>query len=234
MERALKYTLVALLAIVVVVLGFVYGLYFAGARHISPDWRPTTAQYPEAARLALWRSYDGHGLPEGNPMSPPEYVWRWYFAGKAFMDKRPVDPRMTMAYRAARSAKQVGGGGVGGWHLMQAAASIRASRWPVEGQLDTVLDSMHLGEGVRGYRQGAMHVFGLPLERLDAAQLHLLITIAWAPGYFDPWCQRDRLRTRVFETAMKWRVPATTEQLEAALASIGPPPADSRCAGMGG
>jgi hypothetical protein len=78
MDRALKYTLVTLLAIVVIALAFVYGLYFSGARHIPPDWGPTTVRYPESARLALWRSYGGQGVPTGNPMSPPEFAWHWY------------------------------------------------------------------------------------------------------------------------------------------------------------
>ena len=232
MERALKYTLVTLLVIVVVVVGFLYGLYFAGARHVSPDWRPTTAQYPDPVRIALWRSYGGQGSPEGNPMSPLEYAWRWSRAGNELMERRPVDPAMHLAGQVGRLAQPIPHvGSMLEHHLTGMAGAMKASRWPVESQLDTLLDNAWFGEGVRGYRQGALRVFGQPLERLDAARLHVLMTLALGPGYYDPWCHPERLRERTLAMAPRWKVPASRRELDAALASIGPPPVENRCAG---
>jgi hypothetical protein len=229
-HRALKYTLVSLFAIVVVLVACLYGLYLAGARHISPDWKPTAAQYPEAARMALWRSYGGRGAPEGDPMSPAEFAWRWYRAGSAVMDGKPVDPRMTMAGRVARTAGFMGQRSAGRYHLMEMSAAIRASRWSVASQLDTVLDAAYFGGDAHGMREGAMRVYGQPLERLDEARVHVLVALMHAPNALDPWCHADRLRERVFATARKWNVPASAQQLEAALAAIGAKPADD-CSG---
>jgi hypothetical protein len=214
--------------VVVFVLAVLFGLYFSGARHISPDWRPRTAHYPESARLALWRSYSGEGVPEGNPMSPPEFAWRWYRAGSALMDGKPIDPRMVMAGRAARIARFMALRSPGESHLMEAAASIRASTWTVEQQLDTVLDNAYFAQGVRGFRQGAMHVFGRPVEQLDAAQLHVLLTLDWAPSYL---CNPERLRKLAATKSSQWRMPVTTQELDAALATIGR--LDQRCSGSG-
>lgn len=235
MERALKYTFISLIAIVVVAVGFVYGLYFAGARHIPMEWKPTTAIYPDHARVALWRSLGGQGDPIAETMSPIGYAWRIarMLSDDPSRDRPAFPPGVALASRTARHARFMGRQSQGGSHLMEAAATVRASRWPVEAQLDTVLDKTNFGSGVRGYRQGASHFFGHPLERLDAAQLHLLVTIEWAPSAYDPWCHPDRLRNRAMYNAVHWNVAISPEQLEAALATIGPAPAGRRCNGEG-
>lgn len=222
MDRALKYTLLTLLATVAVAAGCVYGLYLAGARHISPDWQPTTTQYPEAARLALWRSYGGRGLPEGNPMSPPEFAWHFFHAEGA------VDPAMRLAGQVGRLAQHVPRvGSMFQYHLTGIAGAIRASNWPVERQIDTMLDTAYFGGEAHGLREGALRVYGQPLDGMDEARIHVLIALMHGPNAFDPWCHADRLRERVFTTARTWNVPASPQQLEAALTTIGP--ADHRC-----
>lgn len=228
MDRALKYTLVTLLAIVVVVVGGVYGLYFAGARHIRDEWKPTTATYPQPARLALWRSLGGKGEPVAEPMSPIGFVWRVYRAGadQGFESTPGAD---ALAFRTARIARLMGNRSQGDSHLMGIAAAIRASRWRVENQLDTVLDSTYFAEDVRGYRQGASYVFRRPLERLDVAQLHILMALEQGPRYLDPWCHRDRLRETALAAATRWNVPVPPQEIDAALVSIRPNPAGGGC-----
>lgn len=228
MERALKYTVVTLLAIVLLVVVFVYGLYFAGARQIPADWKPTTATYPVQARLALWRSLGGSGEPRAEPLSPIGLAWRIFRAISE--DRIDVPPGMRLASRTALIARLSASESQGNSHLMGAAATIRASQWPAEEQLDTVLDNAWFGEGVRGFRQGALHVFGRELEQLDAAQLHVLMTVEQGPGYFK--CRPDRLRESALAAATRWNVPVAPQKLEAALATIGPPPSGHRCAGQ--
>jgi hypothetical protein len=228
-SRALKILVGSLLALGLLPVAFVYGLYCLGTSRIADDWGPTTVQFPDAARSALLRSYGGQGLPAENPISPLGYAWRF-----ATTDMRlKNDPGMTLAWQLASLAPLAPGERGANHHLMRIAALIRASHWPVASQLDTVLASAYFGGETHGLRDGALRLYGRPLESLDDAQLHVLIAMMPGPGYYDPWCHRDRLRTRALETAAKWRVAATQAQLEAALASIGPPPLDSRCAVAG-
>jgi len=227
--RALKILFGTLLALGLLLLAFVYGSYFLGTSKIADDWRPTTAQFSDAARLALWRSYGGQGAPTNHPVSPMEFAWRW-----ARKDVRLSDnPEMMLAGQVAMHAPLAPGERGANHHLVRVAASIRASQWPVGSQLDTVLDSAYFGGDTRGLRDGALRVYARLPESIDEAQLHVLVAMMAGPGYFDPWCHPDRLRARVLETAAKWRVLATPPQLEAALASIGPPPIDSPCAASG-
>jgi hypothetical protein len=238
LKRALKFLIGSMLAIGLLFVAFAYGLYFQGARAIPPDWGPTTAQYPESVRLALWRSYGGQGAPVGNPLSPPEFAWRLYRSDDAPLDHRPTDPSMTMAYRVARIGRLARSGSMSNYHLMQAAATIRASNWPVESQLDTVLDQAYFGGAheneILGLREGARRVYGLPVSGLDEARIHVLLVLMEGPSYLDPWCHPDRLRKRVLIAATRWSAPPSLQQLEAALSAIGPPPTGSWCSKPGG
>jgi hypothetical protein len=226
--RALKILVATLLALGLVPFALLYGLYILGARDIPADWGPTTASFPPSARLALWRSYGGQGEPERDPVSPPGYAWRLYRAPDDMERRHWPDPGITMANQAARAAGLAAHGGRNRL-LVEIAATIRASHWPVASQLDTVLASAYFGGETHGLRDGAMRLYGRPLESLDEAQLHVLVAMMAGPRYFDPWCHHDRLRERVFATAPKWNVPTSAQQLEAALAAIGPRPADDRC-----
>jgi membrane carboxypeptidase/penicillin-binding protein PbpC len=136
---------------------------------------------------------------------------------------------MTLPYRAARHAQLAERAGMGSYHLMQAAATIRASRWPVDSQLDTVLDAQYFGGAAEGLHAGARRVFRRDVERLDEAQLHVLMALNFSPGALDPWCHPDRLRKRVFATVARMQISATPAELDAALASIGPQPPDESC-----
>jgi hypothetical protein len=215
MERALKYTLGTLLSIVVLVLALVYGLYFTGARTIPDGWKPTTAVYPASARVALWRSLGGQGDPVADPMSPIGYVWLMVRA--VATDRLEFPASAWLASRTSRlSTRFMASGSHGDRHLMEAAATIQASRWPVEKQLDTVLDNTFFAEGMRGFHQGAMHVYGQPLEQLDAAQLHVLMTLDFIPGAL---CHPDRLRKFAVAKATQWSVPVSPRELDAALAA---------------
>ena len=230
MSRALKYTLVTLLVLGSLAFVLVYGLYFKGARDISPAWGATTATYPDAARVALWRWYGGEGLPQADPMSPPEYAWRSYHARRGQMEGRPGDSGLNTATGAARRAEMAReGGGMGGYHLMQFAAAIQASGWSAESQLDTVLEQQVFGAGARGFRAGALRVFGTPVESLDTAQLWVLLAIAHGPGYFDPWCHRDRLHEFAVKRAEQRNARLAPAAIDAALDSVAPAPPGHAC-----
>jgi hypothetical protein len=235
MERALKYTLATLLSIVLLLLAIVYGLYYSGARDVPANFRATTERYPEAARLALWRSYGGQGAPTGNPLSPPEFAWRWYQARDALMDRRQVDPAMRLAGQVGRRAQPVEfHGSMMQYQLIGVAGAIRASHWPIEGQLDTVLDTLSFGVETPGLHAGAERIYGRPPEALHAAELDILIVVAKAPAYYDPWCHPQRIRRHVLSLASREELPGLPQRLDAALAAVGPRPAEHRCVGNPG
>jgi hypothetical protein len=142
------------------------------------------------------------------------------------MDGKPIDPPMVMAGRAARIARFMDLSSPGRSHLMEVAATIRASRWTVEQQLDTVLDNSYFAEGVRGFRQGAKHVFGKPLEQLNAAQMHVLLALDWSPSGL---CHPDLLRRLALVKSTQWGVPVSTQELDVALATVDPDLAARQC-----
>ena len=229
MNRALTYTLVTLLVLVALPFVVLYGLYFKGAREIPPSWGPTTVTYPDAARVAQWRWYGGEGLPQRDPMSPPEFAWRGYRASGEIHAGRPMDVGMTMAGGAARPVRFMASHEQGSHHLMEFAAAIQASRWSVESQLDTTLENAPFGPDIRGLRAAALRYFGAPVESLDAPGLWVLLAIGHSPTYFNPWCKRDRLREFALERAVQRHARLAPAEIDAALDSLAPMPQGHQC-----
>ncbi|MGH8030371.1 MAG: transglycosylase domain-containing protein [Arenimonas sp.] len=234
MDRALKYALVTLLSVVLIVLAFVYGLYFAGARHIPAGWGPTTAAYPDAARLALWRSVRGSGEPGIETISVAGYAWRFVQAMNGHEPHRDADLLLlTQVARNAYFDAQRGGRATrhsnADRHLTTVAMSIQASRWGTERVLDTALDRASMGQGTRGFRAASLRVYGQPIERLDAARLQVLVALSQGPGYYDPWCHPDRLRERMHASWARTPDSPTAADLDAAVDAIVPAPVGHAC-----
>jgi hypothetical protein len=224
MARALRWTIGIVLALAILLLAAIQGAYLLGARSISPEWRASDATFPEAARIALWRSVGGTGRPVAEPTSSVGFAWR--FADWAWHDEAPrITPGIALAGRAARHAKLIGGGTMADYHLMQIAASIQASRWPVDRQLDTVLEHMRFGDG-HGFASGSRRMFGKDASELSTPQLHVLLAVGHAPAGFDPWCHADRLRGYLLHEVDRGHVDATPAELDAALVTLAPLPAD--------
>jgi hypothetical protein len=217
--RALKIVAGSIIALLLIVIGFTYGLYFLGTRHIRADWGPTNAVYPESARRALWNANRGRGEPGIEPLSPPSFAWRIYRAGadpKSFTQ----DTSLYLAGQAARSAPG-SPGTTAMYHLAGIAAAIQASRWPRNVVFDTVLEQRHQLRG------NARRYYGRDVEALDDAQLHVLMSINGTGD--EPWCQATRLRKRAMLLTKRWRTPPSKDALEAAFHRILPPPAGHHC-----
>jgi hypothetical protein len=231
MGRALKYSIVVPGVIAALCVAVVYGLYALGAHDIASDWKPTRTIHSARARMALWRSLQGEGQPKAEQLSPLTFAWRLVgMVDEASDGGLPrVTPGQALAHRVARSARLRAPHGMVRYHLMQAAATIQASRWPVEQQLDTVLANTYFAPDVRGLHAGSLNVFGVPASRLDPARLHLLIALARAPRYLDPWCHPDRLRERIARPSSGIEPVLTSKQIDDALRAIRPAPPGHVC-----
>src|SRR6187455_1837765 len=107
MARALQRTFLGLLVLLIALLVLVHLLYWRGARGIAPGFRATSATYPEAARLALWRSLGGKGEPTAGRMTPTGVAFD-FARTMATDDSRFVQtPSLRLAGRVARLAEQV-------------------------------------------------------------------------------------------------------------------------------
>jgi hypothetical protein len=194
--------------------------YWLGSRDLG-EFEPSAATYPEEARLALWRGEGGTGAPRIPRLSPMGYAWK-ILRKLDLEDTEEAGLRVLghlARHRAPTHATQV--------HFIRSefAAAVRASQWTESQVLDSLLDAMYFGGDARGLRAGADRLFGQDPDTLSRAELDLLMVVARAPGYLDPWCHRERVRTLLG----KLDPALDAEVRDEAFAALAPQPADVTC-----
>jgi Transglycosylase len=214
-ERVLKFVVGVVFALAVLFLILVYGTYLQGAREIPDDWSPTTNIYPDAVRRAWWRIEAGSEPVAIDELSPPGLALRWLGVAYAHNDRYAMDPDLLALGQAARLGQLRFHSRH--HHLVGMAMTIRASHWPDDRVVDTILAQAYFGGEARGIEAGAHRVFARPLASLTEAEVALLISLMRAPAYFDPWCNEDRLRQR-----MATRAALSEAQIDAAFSRLPP------------
>jgi hypothetical protein len=216
-----------LTGLALVVLGVIAALwialtvwYWLGSRDLG-EFEPSAATYPEEARLALWRAEGGTGAPAFPRYSATGYAWN-------VLHRLDVEDRAGPGQRILQQLAVSRGLRDGRWHQnlrKEFAAVVRASRWTSTQILDSLLDAMYFGGDARGLRAGANRLFGQDPDTLSRAELDLLMVVARAPGYLDPWCHRERVRTLLG----KLDPALDAEVRDEAFAALAPQPADVTC-----
>ena len=204
LQKTLAALLAVVLAAVLLFVGLSYSLYYADLEELPANWGPTKTTYPEIMRQEYWALYGSGGDPHIEPVSPPGLVF--WFAWDATFDVSN-DHDLDILIDAGTSQRKI-----------NVARIVKASHWSTGQFLDTALDRSQVGPGVVGVRAAAMAYFGKAPETLSPAQRDALMHGMLMQGFLDPWCEPM--------SYMKYHTP---EEIEAAKASLLPPPAGHAC-----
>lgn len=185
---------------------FCYGLYWQGLAGVPAELPQARRTYPTELRRLYWRAHDGQGeirLPRSSAPRLASELLRIAASSQA------RSPRPSAAWQVLSQSARVmlaelepAPGPNLRRHQTELSLQIRLSRERSGEQLiDYLLDRSYFGQDaahrpIRGIDAASMHYYGLPVERLTAAEQLALLVLPRGPSYFDPACNPERFRVR--------------------------------------
>jgi hypothetical protein len=237
MDVLLKWLLGCAFALVAALCLLLQGLYWYGARGLPEPLPGPSRQYPDATRVLLWKQLGGRGeisVREFNAISYP--VTAISFAVRYLLDpneefQQPADTWLLEAASShtdslierrskppatpivlddsTRSNAEALRSSSSDGYFRRLALPIKLSReWPATRMLDMVLEHADYGRGTTGLDEAAQAYFGAPAERLSPLETAALLTMQFAPGYIDPYCDAADFRAHFVAALAKSDLPA--------------------------
>ncbi|MGJ7903379.1 transglycosylase domain-containing protein [Lysobacter sp. 1R34A] len=223
MDVLLKWLLGSAFALIAALCLLLQGLYWYGARGLPEPLPGPSRQYPDATRVLLWKQFGGHGEISVRKFNAITYPLTGLAFGARYLLnpseelQDPADVRVLeiasnytgdLIERQAKppSSPIVHDSNAGSnaealrrhsydWYFKDTALFIKLSReWPATRMLDMVLEHADYGRGTTGLDEAAHAYFGAPAERLSQLETVALLTMKFAPGYIDPYCDATDFR----------------------------------------
>lgn len=223
MDVLLKWLLGCAFALVAALCLLLQGLYWYGARGLPEPLPGPSRQYPDATRVLLWKQLGGHGeisVREFNAISYPVAAISLgvgYLIDPSEEFQQPADARLLESASShtdslieqrskppvtpivqddsMRSNAEALRSSSSEHNFRRLALPIKLSReWPATRMLDMVLEHADYGRGTTGLEEAAQAYFGAPAERLSQLETVALLTMKFAPGYIDPYCDAADFR----------------------------------------
>ena len=204
--RAFGYLAALPVALFCLAVAFCYGLYWQGLADIPAELPQARRTYPTELRRLYWRAHDGQGeirVPRSSSPRLASELLRIAASSQA----RP--PRPSAAWQVLSQSARVmlaelepAPGLNLRRHQTELSLQILLSRERSGEQLiDYLLDRSYFGQDaahrpIHGIEAAASHYYGLPVERLTAAEQLALLVLSRNPYYFDPACNPERFRRR--------------------------------------
>ncbi|MEI2455934.1 transglycosylase domain-containing protein [Lysobacter firmicutimachus] len=231
--RAFCYAAALPLALFCLAVALSYGFYWLGLAGVPAELPRAQRAYPAELRRLYWRAHGGQGEIRLPRLSAPRVAWK---AARALAVANPARGQpsaaiqiLTQAARAMHVQLEPPTGPTLRRHQAELSLGIALSRERSGEQLiDYLLERSHFGldagrRPLNGIVAAAAHYYGLPPERLNAAEQIALLVLPHGASYFDPACHPERFRRRyAFLLGRAGLIPANTaEQSPPARMRIG-------------
>jgi len=204
--RALRYLAALAVALFCLIVALSYALYWQGLAGVPAELPRAQRTYSADLRRLYWRAHDGQGEIRLPRLSPPRVVWN---VARMLADqdsmRRPPSAAVQLLTQAARAMSwqlAASSGRAPPGHQVELSLGIALSRERQGEQLiDYLLERSYYGQNaghrsMHGIDAAASHYYGLPVERLTAAEQVALLVLPRGPSYFDPACNPERFRQR--------------------------------------
>ena len=200
---AMRWLVIAPLALLLLYVSAMLGLYAYGL-HLAPDdLSPARTQAP-AHIHALWKRVEVPGARRLPGLDPVTLFPRWYLQAKERMakrgDARDLQRRLdnlhgAVVRRVMYRQRDVMSYRGGKWHLAGAAVRIHISRhWSLDDAINTHLVESEYGRGAIGIDAAAQAYFGVPAAALREDEALALLVIEWSPSMYTLDCGKPRER----------------------------------------
>ena len=197
LKRILQVLLALLVVAVLGVAAILLSVYRSGLAMLPSDRAPSTQTFPERVQKPF-ALMSGYGWPPVYPRlrvsDPLEHVIG-IIAGTV-----PETPFGVpgLALDATRLIiRQRPGNGINHskykWQVESAGRIWISRHWTAGQAIDTLLAESHFGDNQVGLVDAAWHYFRLKPDQLDDGELVVLFVARSDPGYYSPWCQKERI-----------------------------------------
>jgi hypothetical protein len=205
-QRVAQGLLITLIVSIILLVGFVYGVYFYGINLVSFDIPQPPQQLSskrEIAYLGATEELDIQNSPQA--MSPLSFTWNFMFEKESYPNRSPAHKKLalfTLATRILSADLERDQLTQGQHHVSNAALSIRLSqKWTGTEAASYILQNMYAGKRsdssfVLGTQQAARHYYERDIGELSDCELAFLISMFKGPSYFDPYKHRERSLAR--------------------------------------